>query len=80
MQHLELSDEEATALIKELQEITRNDRYQFSPRIRTLKDILAKFRPEPVREPLPARRVYAPPRATAARRRRAGWNPIAAHP
>jgi NADPH:quinone reductase-like Zn-dependent oxidoreductase len=32
--------------------------------------ILAKFRPEPVREPLSAPKVYAPPRAAAARRRR----------
>jgi hypothetical protein len=35
MQHLDLTEGEAAALIKELQEIARNDRYQFSPRIRT---------------------------------------------
>ena len=63
MQHLDLSADEAAALIKELQEITGNDRYQFSPRIRTLKAILAKLRPEPLREPLPAPKVYTPPRA-----------------
>jgi hypothetical protein len=67
MQHHALSDDEAAALIKELQEITRNDRYQFSTRIRTLKAILAKLRP--VREPLPPPKVYAL-RATAAKRRR----------
>jgi hypothetical protein len=33
MQHLDLSDEEAAALIKELADITRNDRYPFSSRI-----------------------------------------------
>jgi hypothetical protein len=52
MQHLDLSDDETAALTKELDDITRNDRYPFSERIRTLKAILAKLRPEPVREPL----------------------------
>jgi hypothetical protein len=70
MQHLELSDEEAAALIKELADITGNDRYPFSARIQTLRAILAKLRPEPAREPLPPPRVYAPPRAAAARSRR----------
>jgi hypothetical protein len=50
--------------------ITRNDRYPFSERIRTLKAVLAKLRPEPVREPLPPPKVYAPPLAAAARRLR----------
>jgi hypothetical protein len=36
----------------------------------TLKAILGKIRPEPTREPLPPSKVYAPPRATTARRRR----------
>jgi hypothetical protein len=72
MQHLDLSDEEAAALIKELADITGNDRYPFSARIQTLRTILAKLRPEPIREPLPPPKVYAPPRATAARRRRWG--------
>jgi hypothetical protein len=47
--HLELSDEEAAALARELHDIVENDRYPFSPRIRTLRAILAKLRPEPVR-------------------------------
>jgi hypothetical protein len=34
--------------------------------------ILAELRPEPVREALPERKQYAPPKATAPRRRRAG--------
>ena len=45
--YLDLSDEEAAALTQELHEIVENDRYPFSPRIRTLKGILAKLRPEP---------------------------------
>jgi hypothetical protein len=70
--NLDLSDQETAALTKELHEIVENDRYPFSPRIRTLRAILAKLRPEPVPEPLPLRKVYAPPRAVAARRRRRG--------
>jgi hypothetical protein len=71
MQHLDLSDEEAAALIKELADITGNDRYPFSARIQTLRAILAKLKAEPAREPLPRPKVYAPPRAAAARRRKA---------
>jgi hypothetical protein len=51
----------SAALIQELHEVVENDRYPFSPRIRTLRAILAKLRPEPVREPLPPPKVYAPP-------------------
>jgi hypothetical protein len=49
--------------------ITGNDRYPFPASIQTLRAILAKLRPEPIREPLPPPKVYAPPRATAGRRR-----------
>jgi hypothetical protein len=67
---LDLSDEEAAALTQELHDIVENDRYPFSPRIRTLRAILAKLRPEPVRKPLPPPKVYAPPRAVRAGRHR----------
>jgi hypothetical protein len=46
-----------------------DDRFPLSPRIQTLKGILGKLRPEPVREPLPPIKRYEPPRATARRRR-----------
>ena len=59
---LDLSDEESASLTKELDDITRNDRYAFSERIRTPKAIRTKLRPAPVREPLPPPKVYAPPR------------------
>jgi hypothetical protein len=49
-----------------------SDRYPLSPRIRTLRAILAKLSPEPAREPPPPPKVFAPPKGTAARRRRAG--------
>ena len=46
----DLSGKETAALTKELDDITRNDRYPLSERIRTLKAILAKLRPQPVRD------------------------------
>jgi len=57
--HLDLSDEAAAALTRELHHIVESDRYPFSPRIRTLKAILAKLdppapRPEPPPPPLNA--------------------------
>jgi hypothetical protein len=51
--NLQLSDEQTAALETELRDIVENDRYQFSPRIRTLREILHMIRPEPAREPLP---------------------------
>jgi hypothetical protein len=67
---LDLTDEEAALLLKELNGLIDGDRYFLSPRIKTLKAIRAKIRPEPTREPLPPPpKVYAPPRATAASRR-----------
>jgi hypothetical protein len=69
----DLTDEETEALLKELDKIIDGDRFQFSARVRMLKAIRAKIRPEPVREPLPPpAKQYAPPRATAAKRRRSG--------
>jgi hypothetical protein len=68
--NLDLTDEETEALLRELTHIIDGDRYQFSARVRMLKAIRAKIRPEPVREPLPPPpKQYAPPRATAKRRR-----------
>jgi hypothetical protein len=46
--NLELSDEQAAALEKELRNIVENDRYPFSPRIRNLREILQMIRPEPL--------------------------------
>jgi hypothetical protein len=65
----DLTDEETAALVWLLSDTINNDRYPLSPRIQTLRAILAKLRPEPVREPLPSPKVYAPPRSTARRRR-----------
>jgi hypothetical protein len=67
--HLDLSDEEAAALARELHDIIERDRYPFSPRIQTLRAILAKLRPEPARKPLPPLKVYPPPSKGRYRRR-----------
>jgi hypothetical protein len=66
---LDLTDDETAALTRLLTNTIDADRYPLSPRIRALKGILDKIEPPPVREPLPPK-VYAPPRATTARRRR----------
>ena len=68
--NLDLTDEQAAALLKELSEIIDGERYFMSRRIRTLKEIRAKIRPEPVREPLPPPPKHAPPRAIRGPRRR----------
>jgi hypothetical protein len=67
---LDLSDPETDALATLLRRTIDEDRFPLSPRIQTLKAILGKTWPEPTREPLPPPKVYAPPRATTARRRR----------
>ena len=43
MQHLDLSDEEAAALVGLLTRTIAEDRYPPSPRVRALKSILAKL-------------------------------------
>jgi hypothetical protein len=54
MAHLELTDEQTEALIRELSQIIDGDRHPLSPRIRVLKEILGMVRPEPARPaPLP---------------------------
>jgi hypothetical protein len=68
--NLDLTNEEAAALTNELYDIVENDRYPFSPRIRALRGVLDKLRPEPAREPLPPPKVYEPPRFNRGRRRR----------
>jgi hypothetical protein len=71
--NLDLTDEETAALLRELDDIIDGDRYFLSPRIKMLKAIRAKIRPEPVREPLPPPpKRYEPPRATSRQLRRGG--------
>ena len=42
---------------RELHDIIESDKFPFSPRIRSLRAILGKLRPEPMREPLPPPKV-----------------------
>jgi hypothetical protein len=59
--NVELNDEQAAALIQgKLHDIIESDPYPFSPRIRTLRAVLEKLAPLPVREPLPPPKQYAP--------------------
>ena len=67
--NLELTEEEAAALLCELDGIIAADRYFLSPRITALKAIRAKIRPEPEHEPLPPMRHYEAPRIGTRRRR-----------
>jgi hypothetical protein len=65
---LDLTDEETAVLLGELDRIIDNDRYPLSPRIQTLKGILARIRPEPEPKLLRPLKHYEPPRATARKR------------
>ena len=67
--NLDLTDEEAAALLRELDHIIDSDRYFLSPRIQTLKAIRSKMRPEQERDPLPPLKHYEPPRVSVRRRR-----------
>jgi hypothetical protein len=66
---LELSDEEADALVRLLRDAIDRDRYPLSPRVLTWKAIREKLKPQPMPEPLPPPKHYEPPRASARRRR-----------
>jgi hypothetical protein len=72
--HLDLTDDETVALLNLLTRTIAVDRYPFSPRVRVLRDILAKFGPmapppaPPARPPTPEERE--PSRAPRTRSRR----------
>jgi len=65
---LDLDDEETTVLAALLRRAIDDDRYPLSSRVKTWQAILEKIEPQPVREPLPPPRHYAPPRAGRRRR------------
>ena len=68
--NLDLTDEQAAVLLRELDSIIDGDKYFLSPRIQILKVIRAKIRPEPEPKPLPPLKHYEPPRVGKGRRRR----------
>ena len=61
---LDLSDQETDALARLLSRTIDDGRYSLSPRVQTLKAILAKIQREPARDPLPTPKAYAPPRGS----------------
>ena len=67
------TQDEKLALVALLKRAIDADRYPLSPRISTLRDILAKLQPpEPAPAPLPPLKAYAPPRGSAKQRRARG--------
>jgi hypothetical protein len=66
--NLELDPDEERALVAELGRLIADDRYPFSPRIRTLQGILDKLDPPPPRAPLPPPLPRAPSRQRRGRR------------
>ena len=73
---LDLTDEEKLALAAELKRTISEDRYPLSPRVQTLKAILAKLEPAPAAPaaPRPTSKPGDRPRAALAamKRRRRG--------
>jgi hypothetical protein len=62
MTHLDLTDEQETALVALLTRTIAGDHYPLSPRIQVLKGILANLRPEPARPAsAPPLKNFAPP-------------------
>jgi len=57
---LDLTDEETAALAPLLSETIDGDRYPLSRRVQTLKAVLAKIQPEPVRKPRPPLQYHKP--------------------
>ena len=70
---LDLTDEESSALLRELNNIIENDRYPLSPRIRVLRGIRAKFPTAP--SPPPPARPPTPEERDPRRRPRSGRRP-----
>ena len=59
--NLDLTDEETAALLRELDGIIDADRYFLSHRIKTLKAIRGKIRPEPPKASDPSREPVREP-------------------
>jgi hypothetical protein len=66
---LDLTEEETNALTRLIRDTIDRDRFQLSPRVQTLKVILAKIKAEPEPESLPPQKHYEPPRSGRYRRR-----------
>jgi hypothetical protein len=69
---LDLTEEETDALARLLRRTIGDDRYPLSPRVQTLKAILAKIRPEPVPAHCRRPRYMRPHSYRGQKNRRAG--------
>ena len=69
---LDLSDEQKLALVALLTRGIANDRYPSSPRVRTLRDILAKVDPKPPAQPYLTPNVNGPSEETRTRTQHRG--------
>ena len=69
MPNLDLTDDEHAALVRLVKHALDTDRFPMSPRLYPLQATLAKLEPQPLREPRSPPKVYAPPKASAVRRR-----------
>ena len=69
MPNLDLTDDEHAALVWLAKHALDTDRFPMSPRLYSLRATLAKPETQPLREPRSPPKVYAPPKASAARRR-----------
>ena len=70
--NLDLSEDEKLSLADLLKRTIEDDRYPLSPRIRTLKDVLAKIEPPPAvtSKPFPTSKPGDRPRAALAAMKR----------
>ena len=55
---IRLTDEQAAALLHDLDSIIESDHYPLSQRIQTLREIRGMIKPYPARAPLPPRKNY----------------------
>lgn len=68
----DLSDEDIADLVNLTKRAIDDSRYPFFPEVRRWKELLAKLRPESVREPLPPPKGYAHRAPPPLKGRRAG--------
>jgi hypothetical protein len=61
--NIDLTDDEAAALLRELNNIIKNDRYPLSPRVRTSREIRAKLPGAPAAPPPTRAPRHRPPPA-----------------
>lgn len=59
--NLDLTDEEHAVMFRFVKRAMDEDHFPYAPRLDQLDAIVVKLKPQPVREPVPPPKVYAPP-------------------